>query len=137
MYETVDHTGDLALRIRSDSFPELVAEGIRGLGSLLFEGAPSVEATETETVRVSGIDPEDLLVQALSEALYWMQSEGRFPLGVGVHMVGPSALEIQLRGVVADGRSCRMAQEIKAVTYHALTILETDRGLETVVVLDV
>ncbi len=41
VFETEDHTGDLALRLRAASFAELVAEGIHGIASVLFEGEVS------------------------------------------------------------------------------------------------
>jgi SHS2 domain-containing protein len=138
VFETLDHTGDLALRIRADRFTELVAEGIRGIGSLLFEGEPDRSASPVHgRARVSGVDREDALVQALSEALYWMQEGSRFPLEVRVLNPEETVLEIELDGVAADGRALRHRREIKAVTYHNLEILEKPDGYETVVVLDV
>jgi SHS2 domain-containing protein len=138
VFETVDHTGDLALRLQAPSFTDLVVEGIRGIASLLFEGDPDRSApSEAGRARVAGIDREDALVQALSEALHWMQDEDRVPLDVHVRSIQDAVLEIDLDGVRADGRSCRRCEEIKAVTYHNLEIQETSEGLETVVVLDV
>lgn len=138
MYETVDHTGDVALRIEAASFADLVAEGVRGIASILFEGRPDVTAArERWSSRVSGIDREDVLVQALSEALHWMDEESRFPVRVEACEAGEGQLEISLQAVRAEGRSCRRVEEIKAVTYHALEIRETPEGLSAVVVLDV
>ena len=138
MYETVDHTGDVALRIRAESFAELVREGIRGIASLLYEGEPP-ESDPTERWRrlISGVDREDTFVQALSEALHWMQDAGRVPLEIRVRELPGNAVEVELAGVCADGERCRRVEEIKAVTYHALEIRETEEGLETTVVLDV
>jgi SHS2 domain-containing protein len=138
VYETVDHTGDLALRLRAPTFTDLVAEGVRGIASLLFEGEPDLSATrEDGRARVAGIDPEDALVQSLSEALHWMQDEDRVPLEVRVRTLEDAVVEIELEGVRAEEPACRRCQEIKAVTYHNLEIRETPEGLETVVVLDV
>lgn len=137
MFETVDHTGDLALRLRAASFAELVAEGIHGIASVLFEGEVSGPPTEHWTGRVSGIDREDTLVQALSEALHWMQDAGRVPLRVDVRELEGGELELVIDGARADDTRCRRCEEIKAVTYHALEIRGVDGGLETTVVLDV
>jgi len=38
---------------------------------------------------------------------------------------------------LSRGRTADIQREIKAVTYHDLSILETDDGLEAVVVFDV
>jgi SHS2 domain-containing protein len=114
VYEALDHTGDLALRIGAPDFPGLVAEGVLGIAAFLFDGEPDRMAPRQQgRFRFSGIDREDALVQGLSEA------------------------QIELEGVRADGRRLRRSLEIKAVTYHNLEIRETEDGLETVVVLDV
>jgi SHS2 domain-containing protein len=114
VYEMVDHTGDLALRVGAASFTR-----------------------EHGAARVSGVDRADALVQALSEALHWMQEGDRVPLRVTVLEPRAAVLELQLEGVSAAGSGCRRSQEIKAVTYHDLQIRETSTGLETTVVLDV
>jgi SHS2 domain-containing protein len=138
MYETVDHTGDIALRLTGAGFGELVVEGVRGIASILFDGEPDRSAPrERWTGRVAGIDREDVLVRALSEALHWMEERDRVPLEVGAEVTGPAELEIALGGVRADGERCRRVEEIKAVTYHAVEIRESAEGLSTVVVLDV
>jgi SHS2 domain-containing protein len=138
VYETVDHTGDLALRIRAPSFTDLVAEGVFGIASILFEGEPDrSDPREHGVASVSGVDRADALVQALSEALHWMQEGDRVPLQVRVSEPREANLEVQLEGVSTGGPGCRRAQEIKAVTYHDLRIRETSEGLETTVVLDV
>ena len=138
MYEMVDHTGDVAMRLQAPSFGELVAEGVRAIASLLFSGAPDPSSPRVRfEERVSGIDREDLLVQALSEALHWMDEGDRFPLEVRARELGPTELELSLEGTPADGDRCRRSEEVKAVTYHDLAVRETEEGLTTVVVLDV
>jgi SHS2 domain-containing protein len=138
VYEMVDHTGDLALRVGAASFTELVVEGVFGIASILFEGDPDrSRPREHGAARVSGVDRADALVQALSEALHWMQEGDRVPLRVTVLEPRTAVLELQLEGVSAAGSGCRRSQEIKAVTYHDLQIRETSTGLETTVVLDV
>jgi SHS2 domain-containing protein len=138
VYELVDHTADLALRVQAASFTELAAEGVFGIASILFEGDPDRSLPrEHGAACVSGVDRADALVQVLSEALHWMQEGDRVPLRVTVLEPRAAVLEIHLEGVTAGGSGCRRTQEIKAVTYHDLQIRETSTGLETTVVLDV
>jgi SHS2 domain-containing protein len=138
VFETVDHTGDVAIRIRAASFTDLVAEGIRAIASVLFQGEPlAFGASEHWQGRIAGVDREDTLVRALSEALHWMQDAQRVPLRVEARELEEDAVGLELEGVRADGERCRQIEEIKAVTYHNLEIRETPQGLETIVVLDV
>jgi SHS2 domain-containing protein len=66
-----------------------------------------------------------------------MQEAPLIPLDVQVREVAEAVLEIELEGVRVDGGGCRLCQEIKAVTYHNVKILETEHGIEATVVLDV
>ena len=134
----VEHTGDVAVRLRAADLAGLIRSGVDALRSLLFEGeAPPDAARETQTVEVSGIDREDVLIQALSEALYLLQSRGLCPQHVEVEVGAGLRAQIRLDGARADGRQLRVVDEIKAVTYHAVRIEEQDGMLETLVVLDV
>jgi SHS2 domain-containing protein len=137
-FETVEHTGDLAVRLRAPDFPGLVAEGIRALAALLFEGTPAGDApSRSAAFEASGVDPEDCLVQALSEALHVLQEQDLLPVDVSVEAAGTHAVRVRLEGHRADGRRLRRVEEIKAVTYHGVEIQEQGGSLETIVVFDV
>ena len=134
----VEHTGDIAVRLRAPDLRGLIEAGVQALRSLIFEGAPPNDAVELRAeARVSGVDREDVLVQALAEALHLMQSQALFPREVRVEIPGEGEARLTLRGVRADGRELRQAEEIKAVTYHAVEIREHAGQLETPVVFDV
>lgn len=140
-FETVEHTGDLALRLRAPDLAGLAVQGVWALRALLFEGDPvSVDSPEQRSLCVRGIDREDALVQALSEALHLLQEEDWLPLDVrarGSNQSGEVVLELELSGAPAVAAGFRLQEEIKAVTYHAVEIHTTPDGLETLVVLDV
>lgn len=141
----VEHTGDLALRLRAPDLAGLAVEGVRGLRALLFDGEPSAEAgasavAEERALAVRGIDPEDALIQALSEALHLLQEEDWVPTVVRASSSresGEVLLELELTGAPAVDLGLRRQDEIKAVTYHAVEIRTAGDGLETLVVLDV
>ena len=134
----VEHTGDVAVRLRSRDLAGLIESGVHALRALIFEGAPPQSVPEHRgEARVSGVDREDLLVQALAEALYLMQQRALFPREVQLVLEGEREARLTLVGVRADGRELRQVEEIKAVTYHAVAIQEHDGELETLIVFDV
>ena len=136
-FEPVEHTGDLALRLRAGDLGGLVAAGVEGIRSLLFEGSPGEDAaTAGCSFHIAGVDREDALVQALAEALHAMQEGGLYPLETRARADG-SEIAVTLRGVAAGPSGVRRVEEIKAVTYHAVAIREREGQLETVVVFDV
>jgi SHS2 domain-containing protein len=134
-WEVVDHTGDVAIRLRAPDLAGLIDAGIRALRGLLLEGEPEPGAVELcAEIRASGVDREDLVVQALQEVLHAIQEDGIDPLEVRVAVQDDTEAELRLRGVRApDARRL----EIKAVTYHDVSVRETEEGLETTLVLDV
>ncbi len=133
-FETLEHTGDLAVRLRAPDLAGLIVEGVWALREFLFEGPPAAgvkaPGPERRRARVEGVDAEDTLVQALSEALHILQEEDLYPLEVAV--VADVGAELEISGVHE-----RRVDEIKAVTYHAVAIERCDAGLETTVVFDV
>jgi SHS2 domain-containing protein len=137
-YEMVEHTGDLAMRLRAPHLCGLIETGIFAMRALLFEGTPGPDApAQHGRARVSGVDREDVLVQALSEALHLMQGGALFPRTVRIEMPEDGEAKLWLEGVGADGKRLRQVAEIKAVTYHAVEIQQREGQLETLVVLDV
>ncbi|MFQ5514206.1 MAG: archease [Myxococcota bacterium] len=137
-FEWVDHTGDLAVRLRASDLAGLIESGVYALRALLFEGEPGPQGTtRCFELSVSGLDREDVLVQALSEALHVLQEQDVFPTSVQAEVPSDRAARLRLEGSQADGRTLRRIEEIKAVTYHAVEIRERDGALETSVVLDV
>jgi SHS2 domain-containing protein len=145
-FELLDHTGDVAVALWAPGLEGLAAEGIRALRSLVFEGEPEEDAPRVEErFEVRGVDAEEALVQALSEALHRMQHGGLWPERSEVQRSreeegegesGEIALHVVLSGPRSDGRALRRVEEIKAVTHCGLELRPGPRGVEAQVVLD-
>jgi SHS2 domain-containing protein len=134
-FEIVDHTGDVAVRLRAPDLAGLIAAGIRALRALLFEAEPESDGRDLSLeLRVTGVDREDLLVQSLSEALHAMQEEGLDPAELRVDVRSDTEAALTLRGARARGPR---ALEIKGVTYHDVAVRKVEGGLESTLVLDV
>jgi SHS2 domain-containing protein len=126
MFETFDHTTDLGLRVDADSLSELFAEAAVGLTSLIVADVGTVESSQQRTFEVSSPDLEYLYFDWLSELLYLFESDGWLTANASVEISGNS-----LRGVVR-GETCsetrhRRSHEVKAITYHGLSVLPTER----------
>ncbi|MGC8879414.1 MAG: archease [Anaerolineae bacterium] len=133
-FEEIEHTADIALRVRGRDLRELLVNAALGLGTLLTDrtDAPA-EATQTRQVEVEAFDPESLLVGWLSELIYWAEKDRFVAHEVEVQAVSPTHLKATCTGSCAP----ELRHHIKAVTYHNLQIIQTDHGLETTVVFDV
>ena len=126
MFETFDHTADLGLRVDADSLSELFAEAAVGLTSLIVADVGTVESSQQRTFEVSSPDLEYLYFDWLSELLYLFESDGWLTANASVEISGNS-----LRGVVRGETFCetrhRRSHEVKAITYHELSVLPTER----------
>jgi SHS2 domain-containing protein len=84
----LEHTGEMHLRIRARSFPELLAEAGRALTGLLLRGARSDAVGSWATIEVRWTDPAALLVDWLNELIYRAESGLEAPTEFDVQEAG-------------------------------------------------
>lgn len=126
MFETFEHTADLGLRVVGDSLNDLFADAAVGLTSLIVAEVGSVAASQQRTLAITSPDREYLYFDWLSELLFFFESEGWLTTRASVEVTGNS-----LRGVVLGEVFCeerhRRSHEVKAVTYHELSVTPLER----------
>lgn len=128
-WEAMDHTADIGFRAWAPSLDDLfavAAEAVMSLGVALA----GVEPVSQRTVRVEGLDAEELLVAWLQELLYLWTAEGFVACRFRVKTASPGAqgtkgawrLEGSIEGERWDPGKHEAYTDIKAVTYHDLRI---------------
>ena len=135
MYETFEHTADVGLRAKAPTLDELFAAAARGLFSMLVTD-PVVGDGETIGFELAGDNLTFLLVDFLSELLFTFESDGL--------VLGDFAVKIGARGLSATATAQAFnpdlhgsQREVKAITYHAGRVQQTDEGWESELILDV
>jgi SHS2 domain-containing protein len=130
-YEELEHTADWALRVWAPDPAGLFEQAAHGMLELC---GVSIDARKAEMRRleIEAIDRESLLVSFLGELLHILSDEKIAFDHFNLQMDGNKLLAKLEGGYVVEQR-----KEIKAVTYHNLSIRETERGLETEIVFDV
>ena len=134
--EVVEHTADTGIRVRAPDLPSLLSETVRGLLPLIAD-PDQVEAVQTRTIHVEGIDETDLVINTVREALYHCSAEN----WLGKDFVVDSIHNLKMTGrmtgeTLHDGKHT-LRSEIKAVTYAGGEIQETPDGLEITIIFDV
>ena len=129
-YREVEHMADWALQVWAPDFDALLVQAALGMAALLGGHIDAVDADRE--ISLQSEDPESLLVGFLSEVLYLNVHDGLAFINIEVNRNG-SRLSARLHG----GKLQEQMKEIKAVTYHNLTIRDTPTGLETTIVFDV
>jgi len=132
----LEHTADVGLRIYGRTLDALFANAGLGLMSLAIE-PQKFQQEERRALAVTGADAEQLLVNWLSEILYYMDAEGWAFTRFDITECSPTAIAAEGWGERRDPASRTRAVAVKAVTYHQLAVRETADGFEATVYFDI
>ncbi len=129
-YRFLEHTADTGLKIYAPSREEVFETAAKGLLTLLTEETP--QPGEKRSVSLTAESAEYLLADFLNEILYLMAHERWGPSRVSVDLQG-SSLRACLEGspLKEDFRN-----EVKAATWHRLSLKETDGRWEATIFFD-
>jgi len=131
-FEEIEHTADLAFRVKGRDMAELLENAARAMHAW-DEPRPAGEPSETREIEVEADDCESLLVKWLNEILYLEQAHQFVCERFHIDELKNHRLRARI-----ETRECnRSDTHIKAATFHNLKIRETSEGLEAEVVLDV
>ena len=132
-FEEIEHTADNALLVSGRSWEQLLINAARGMNSLMVRNISGIGDQIRKPAVVDAIDAEGLLVEWLSELAYWAEKE----LLVFTCFEFQQASSTTVRATLIGGHVHQLQKHIKAVTYHNLEIVKTDKGLTATVVFDV
>jgi SHS2 domain-containing protein len=121
MFEVFDHTADLGLRIQSADLNGLFVDAGRALLSVIVSEPNTVEPRESVTLQIAANELEYVFFDWLNELLYLFESK-RFLAREFEAAVEQSGLSAIVRGETYDPARHVLAHEVKAVTYHGLTV---------------
>ena len=134
-FEFIDHTADAGIRVEAPTLEDLFETA--GLAfSELVTSVDSLDCRVERRFKLQEDDIETLLVSWLHELLYLLDTEdlvfGRFQ--VKLH---DFSLEAVAWGEGFDPNIHTIKTEIKAVTYHQLEVVKSDRGWQAQVIFDI
>ncbi|MEX0939627.1 MAG: archease [Pirellulales bacterium] len=136
MFETFDHTADIGIRIEADSLAALLEEAGQALFSLIISDLGQVRDREEIRLRIDGTEPDYLLFDWLNELLYLFESKrllaSRFE--VSIDEGGISGL---VGGEPWDRQRHELDYEVKAITYHGLTVEQVGGRWRGKVIVDI
>jgi SHS2 domain-containing protein len=135
MYELFEHTADLGLRVRAPDLEALFAEAAEGLFAAIAErsGEPGHEVLRFD---LHADRLEWLFFDWLAELLYVFESR-RLLLGPFHVRLAGLRLTGEARGRPFDTDRDRSLHEVKAITYHGLSVEHGADGWVAEVVVDI
>lgn len=135
IYQTIDHTGDLGILVRSPTLESLFVEAARAMFEQIAD-LGAVAPREEEEIVVDAESSETLLRDWLAELLYKFSGEGRIYADFTVAFE-PGRLRARARGEAYDPTRHPLRTELKAVTYHQLLVVREKDEWRAQVIFDV
>ncbi|MBF0216580.1 MAG: archease [Candidatus Omnitrophica bacterium] len=131
-YEQIPHTADLAARIYGETLPELFANAAFAMFELIGEAVEGSRG-EKSNVELEGADLEDILIRWLNELLY-ISFHNKIKL---TRFEIKSLTGERIKAEVSGRPFSAIIHEIKAATYHDVTISKTHQVYSVTIVFDI
>jgi SHS2 domain-containing protein len=142
-YVFFDHTADIGVEIFGRTKKELFAHAAESLFDILIEKNVSENKITPGTAgrqkirTVAGAGVEDLLINFLRELLYLFNGTGWVVEHCIIAECSNKRLVTQLSVEPYNNKTHLIKTEIKAVTYHGLSVEKTKNGWRARVIFDV
>jgi len=135
-YEIIEHTADIGIRVKGKTLKELFINA----GLSLFEVSSRKQFTKDKkhtdiTIKQKASSIEELFVNWLNELISLSSARGLIFHNIKIYKVDKNILEATCTG--SDIENYKVNIEIKAATYHQLSIKENESGWQAEVILDV
>ena len=135
-YQTIDHTADLGIVVQAESVESLFKEAARALSELIVDKRAFTSVEEIR-IKVKGSDWPDLMINWLRELLYLWNGKNMVPGPVDIRKIERFALEA---AVMVDNTPCEphdVLNEIKAVTYHQISVENQATNWQARIIFDI
>ena len=136
-FEVLEHTADVGLRAWGETREALFENCALGLAEILDRSGNGdvAEGTGRVSVELHATDVEALLVEWMNEVLFALEREEACLRASRITEVAETELRAWIELSACAGTP--EATELKAATYHQLSVRETPQGWEATVYLDV
>lgn len=132
MFELMQHTADVRMRVTAPAREELFADALRGLMSVVEPEGVTTDAVSAE-IELEAPDVTVLLVDFLNEALTRAHVRRESYVDVAFRHLNDTALSATLTGVRVQG----FGEDVKAVTYHEADVDKREGQWSTLLVFDI
>jgi SHS2 domain-containing protein len=136
--ETFDHTADVGFRIKGRDLDDLFRTAAEGVFDYIVTNRQDIHITIDEHLSLLSGTAELLLIAWLNELIFRSETEHRLYKEFDVRVSNDGrSLDATLGGEPIDTARHILDHEVKAVTYHGLSLARTDEGWTAEVILDI
>jgi SHS2 domain-containing protein len=120
-FRVLEHPADIGIEAHGPTLADAFEAAAAGLLSLIVDPA-TVGAAVTKQITLAGDDDGHLLVRWLSELLFLFDGEHFVTHEARVHSLTGHDLQATVTGELLDPTRHALRMDVKAVTYHRLSI---------------
>ena len=135
-YRIIDHTADLGIIVRGPNVGGLFSNAARAMIDLMVKG----DLGDKRTVRDISVDAEDypdLMVRWLGEILYLFAGDKLIMDSIEIKDLNPTRIKASLSVADFEPEHHRVLREIKAVTYHGISVRKANDKWEARIIFDI
>lgn len=141
IYQLFDHTADIGVEIYGRTRKELFANAAKALSDMMIERKEKVadkyDVFREEKITLEGSDTADLLVNFLRELLYFHNGKNLVCRFCAILSCTRQKLTTRLIFEPFQPKKHLVKIEVKAVTYHGLSVEKNKAGWKARVIFDV
>jgi len=135
-FEIIDHTADIGITVHGLTLKHLFENAAKGLFSIITDTHILIDDIEYP-VNIQSSNKESLLVDWLNELIYIYEVEHIIFKSFIINTISNKTLEALCFGDTLDDRQYRIKREVKAATYHLLSITSDVSGYHATVIFDI
>jgi len=135
MYESFEHTADIGLRAWADDLDGLLVELAKALFSVIVPNFEAIRPVQEVHYTLPAAAADDLARDWLAELLFTFDTRRLVFCEFAVNVAG--GLQAVARGEPFDPARHEAGMEVKAITYHDLSVAQTADGWRAEVIVDI
>ena len=135
-YQIIDHTADLGIVVKGVDVKDVFIRAGYAMTDLMVKADISEKGTRRK-VLVEGEDFPDLMVRWLGEILYLFDGEHLLVSAIEISSISSIRLKSTLTVVPLKRGHHEILREIKAVTYHQISVQRVHDGWEARIIFDI
>jgi SHS2 domain-containing protein len=136
--EITDHTADIGIRVTAPDWSALLTAAAHGMLACIGDLKPAAGAPEQVVpFRLRASTRADLLRDWLAEILYHVDQRRWMLVAIRELAAAGDRIDASLAFAPYDPDASIMRRELKAVTYHQLSVVQTPDGLVATVIFDI
>lgn len=135
-FKILEHPADLGIEAYGKTLAEAFQNAAKGLMSIILDPS-TIESRESRSIHLSAGNIEQLLVKWLSEVLYLYDGQKYVGKDFIIDEITSNRLTATIHGEEFSETKHTTKLDVKAITYHQLSIHQAEDGCLVRVYLDI